>query len=533
MLDLMIPLAEQDLNTITSIEELQQLRRAAVERLQQIESDSGGRPLGSEQAAEFQAITELVEGDGGIDARIAERQHRLSVVQRLERTGAVEAGADEDDDEEEASASASVIRWEGARRAASPTRRAGRRVPADVFDLSAYRRTTRSDSEYATALRDGAMFAIEQSTFPHPLANEDAIRSDLEAFIGRLDPDDGERNAFCLHVLRTGSPAYNKAFALTVMGLPLGPAELQAMQLSVPGDGGNAVPFQFDPTVIRTSDGAINALRRIARQERVVGDKWRGVTASSVTVRRGLEGQVSVPSQPTLGRPELGTVKVDAFVPFSIELGLAWQSILSELAAIISDAKDEEEAQSFIYGDGVDEEPGGLLGTLPNGSRISVGGSGSNFGPEDLYAIDGAHANALAPRWRARASFLASKGIYNIIRSFADDSDGASLWVRLGEGLPDGLLGYRSEEQSTMPATAAGAPGEEDILVLGDFNQFLIADRVGMTVEVVQHLTQQATAGTGYGVPIGMRGLYAHWHNNARILVPNAFRALTVGSVGS
>jgi len=54
-----------------------------------------------------------------------------------------------------------------------------------------------------------------------------------------------------------------------------------------------------------------------------------------------------------------------------------------------------------------------------------------------------------------------------------------------------------------------------------------------MTVEVIPHLTQQQTAGAGYGIPVGMRGIYVHWHNNARILVPNAFRVLHKGAVGS
>jgi HK97 family phage major capsid protein len=133
-----------------------------------------------------------------------------------------------------------------------------------------------------------------------------------------------------------------------------------------------------------------------------------------------------------------------------------------------------------------------------------------------------------------RARWLGSNGVYNEIRALASDSDGSALWTRLGDNRPDGLLGKPVHEQSTMPASSeGGTESTDDYLVLGDFAQFLIVDRIGMTVEVAQHLFRQAVAGAGYGVPTGQRGFIAHWHNNARIVVPNAFRVLTRKEVGS
>jgi HK97 family phage major capsid protein len=59
------------------------------------------------------------------------------------------------------------------------------------------------------------------------------------------------------------------------------------------------------------------------------------------------------------------------------------------------------------------------------------------------------------------------------------------------------------------------------IALYGDFSRYLIVDRVGLTVEVVQHV---------FGAnqrPTGQRGLYAYWRNGAKVLDANAFRALT------
>jgi HK97 family phage major capsid protein len=61
------------------------------------------------------------------------------------------------------------------------------------------------------------------------------------------------------------------------------------------------------------------------------------------------------------------------------------------------------------------------------------------------------------------------------------------------------------------------------ILVLGDFRQFLIVDRVGMDVELVPHLF-----GTNRR-PTGQRGIFAMWRNNSTVLVPGAFRKLVTG----
>ncbi len=56
-------------------------------------------------------------------------------------------------------------------------------------------------------------------------------------------------------------------------------------------------------------------------------------------------------------------------------------------------------------------------------------------------------------------------------------------------------------------------------------SNYLIADRLGITAELIPHLT---AGGTAIHYPSGQRGLYVYGRTGAAALVPNAFRALVV-----
>jgi len=49
---------------------------------------------------------------------------------------------------------------------------------------------------------------------------------------------------------------------------------------------------------------------------------------------------------------------------------------------------------------------------------------------------------------------------------------------------------------------------------------FTIADRVGMTVELIPHLFGAAQG----NLPTGQRGLYAFWRTGSKVVVPEALR---------
>ena len=165
---------------------------------------------------------------------------------------------------------------------------------------------------------------------------------------------------------------------------------------------------------------------------------------------------------------------------------------------MIQDAKDVEEATSYLSGNGTAPNPEGLL----TAATIVVNtASTATFASVDLDATE----EALPSRFQSRAQWLGNRSIYNLVRHF-DSNNGPDLWVRIAEGLAHGgntgrtLLGYRANELSTMGTTHASA---DPLLVFGDFGYFLIVDRIGMQIELVPHLF--ATANNR---PSGQRGLF-------------------------
>ncbi|MFA4974752.1 MAG: phage major capsid protein, partial [bacterium] len=67
--------------------------------------------------------------------------------------------------------------------------------------------------------------------------------------------------------------------------------------------------------------------------------------------------------------------------------------------------------------------------------------------------------------------------------------------------------------------------GAEEIMIIGDFRNYVILDKVGMNVELIPHLV----GGTA-NYPTGQRGLYCYWRNSAKVATANAFRVLKVAT---
>lgn len=387
----------------------------------------------------------------------------------------------------------------------------------DVFDVDAIRRDSYNDEDLQGRYRDGAMRAAEVVKFGggRQVNREDA-QEQIQYF---LDDKDDANSTFAKRVLVTGAPTYERAWAKALAsGNPstLFGEEARALALGSDGSGGYAVPVQLDPTVIWTSAGVIDPLRQLARVEQIVGKEWQGITSAGATVTRSAEAAEVGDNSFTLAQKAVRTNRVAAFVPFSYELAESWGQVRSEITAALVDAKGREEATSFLVGDGsTAQQPGGLLGSL-SGNTVAVGTS-HTFVAKDIYNVE----VALDPRYRANGKILSSRALYNLVRQF-DTAGGAQLWERIGAGLPSRLLGYESYESSvvsaggfTLPDTAA-----HKLLVFGDFSNFLIVDRIGMSVELIPQVF-----GTN-GRPTGQRGIYAIWMNNSKVLVDAAFKVL-------
>jgi HK97 family phage major capsid protein len=390
------------------------------------------------------------------------------------------------------------------------------RAVENIWDIASVRAQSRSADEETRMLSDNAMRAVEGFQFPH----EDSNREDAQGHIERLlhkFSQGGDPQAFARHILATGSPQYRKAFGKALGGVALNTEEQRSLSLTS-GSGGYAVPVTLDPTIIPTSNGAVNPWRAISRVEQITGNTWNGVSAGAVVASRDLEFEEVSDDAPTLVQPTATVTKAQAFIPFSIEVGQDWGSLESEMARLIQDAKDVEEATAFATGAGTGVNPQGVL----TGATGTVAAGTAAFTVANAYAL----IEALPPRFRPNGTFVGNLAQYNRIRQF-DTAGGANLWV---QNLTQGV---GNDASGTLGATLLGKPAYESsvmasvltagskLLIFGDFRYFLIVDRIGMTVELVPHLF-----GATNQRPIGARGLLAYWRNTSRVLSASAFKVL-------
>lgn len=399
---------------------------------------------------------------------------------------------------------------------------------AEVFDIDSIRSMSYSGDDFLNKVDSNARRAIERANYG--VRNKESAQEQAEIL---LDTVDNSGRDLAKRMLLTGSPDYERGFTKLLRhgsdafcSNEERQALLRAAQhLGVGGSdagGGYAVPFQLDPTVMLTSAGVINPIRELARVETIVGKEWQGVTSAGTSVARGAEEAVAPESNFTLEQPVVRTNRVQGYTKFSLEIDLSWNALRSEITRMLVDAKGQEE-NSFITGNGSGTAPGGIVGSadLTSGQEV-VGLTEDGFTAADLYALE----EALDARWEGNASFLAHKSVYNKIRQFPTDGTAGSmnnLFVRsITEGTPNRLLDYPTYRSTGMNSlTTALATDNLPFMVFGDFKQFLIVDRIGMTVEMVPTVVDPTT-----GRPTGQRGVYAVWMNNSKILIPNAFRYL-------
>lgn len=467
---------------ILTIEERAARQSEIRARLAELDAQHAGAELPAEARAEWDSLSE--EHDTH-DRSIKDTQARMARIKQLAGTdGNVERGVQ------------------------APHSTVSPRRAENLYDLSEIRRIASSVEELPSLYRDHAMRSLDQARFGNGVDAAQA-RGNVERLLHTVDDEHG---TIARNMLITGSPVYRRAFGKAIVRQGTGgltAEEQRALSLGTPSGGGYAVPYQLDPTVILTSNGATNPLRQMARVEQITGKEWDGITSAGVTVARVAEATEASDNAPTLAQPTVKAERVQGFVPFSLEIEQDWNGLLDEVTMMLTDAKDVEEAQAFLTGTGIAPDANGLLTTLNASSNVTA----NTLTLGALYTLQG----ALPARFRGGASFLASLDVYNAVRQF-DTAGGAALWEYLANELPDRLLGKPSYEASGMPDATLSI--NDKYLVYGNFRNFLIVDRVGMIVDFVPHLF-----GTNRR-PTGQRGIYAMWRNNCKVLVDNAFRTL-------
>lgn len=329
--------------------------------------------------------------------------------------------------------------------------------------------------------------------------------------------------AIARHALLTGSPAYRSAWEKILQFpetfhsmLTVEEADAFRTAMSTTGSaGGYAIPFLLDPTVILSNAGSANPFRQISRIETGVSNKWNGLTSAGATAEWKTEGAAAADGSPSFAQPSITAYLADAFILGSFEV-FEDTNLANSIPALIQDAKDRLEDAAFATGTGSGQPFGVVTSTTAvTASRVSPTTAGT-FTTASRADVDKL-LESVPPRFRSRSSWVANYSTYGIVRRM-DIYGGGSFWANLGGGQPQQLLGQPIYEAYSMTSTVTTG---SNILLCGDFSQYLIFDRVGTTLEYVPNIFD-----TTSGRPTGQRGWLAHWRVGADVLVPNAFRVL-------
>lgn len=373
-------------------------------------------------------------------------------------------------------------------------------------------------------LRDNALRGVETATFPHPNAKPDEIRGHIQTLLDTKDSPDKE---LAKRVMQTGSPEYRRAFNDLIKS----GGEKRYAALEVVGTtttGGYAVPYTFDPTMIHTGAYTnINPFRQICRVEQIVGSNvWRGVSVGAVLAAYDGESDAVSEGGPTFALPTYTAQRASSFVTLSYETMQDRSDITSEIASLISEAKDTLEENQFAIGAGTTVYPHGMF--VKSKFTVKETITDNTFAVADLDATE----TALPLRHRRNAVWMYCRAVIRVIQGW-ETAYGKLFNSTLGypavgdiANNPGGntgmsLLGYPVWETPSAPATVTTDDTIVGILV--DPKQYLIVDRVGMNVKVVPDLFDATT-----GLPNGTGGVLAIWRNTAGPLNADAGRQVNI-----
>lgn len=445
------------------------------------------------------------ESDGSYRDTLVDRYQEIDretkpIIERMERIRAITRAADDPANLERPAAAASGNGADAARSGAGGPdlwRQTGR-SPYEDLEM------VRSHMVRTEELRGRAFDAIEGEAKRGNLAHDFAERATklVQDNPGKLGRGVAE------HILLTGSAEYQEAFRAYLED-PQGEAQRAALSLTL-ANGGYLLPFVLDPTIILTNTGSANPWRRISNVKQTTSNTWNGVTSAGVNAAWLAEAGVAADATPTVGNVVVTPQKAAAWLFGSYEV-LEDTDFGQQLPRLLADAKDRLEEAAFATGAGSGGVPQGVI---TGATTVVTTATTLVFAIGDIYATHG----ALPPRFRNApgCSWVMNVTYINKARQF-DTAGGASFWTNLGKGQPETLLGAPIYESTTMfgGTQAVGSL----ISVFGDFGQFIIVDRVGVSLIYEPLVKDQATQR-----PSGQAGWFMFWRTGSTVAIPNAFR---------
>lgn len=297
--------------------------------------------------------------------------------------------------------------------------------------------------------------------------------------------------------------------------------EYRAMSEGTTTAGGFGIPVFIDPSIIMTAQGTDNPFLELAKQVDVNTNQWKGVSSAGVTWHFNYaEGSAVSDDSPTLAQPTVPIYMARGFLPYSIELGQDYPGFADEMATLLSAGYDELLVDKFTRGAGASNlEPTGILTALSANTnvRVAVTAAGS-LGGTDPYKV----WQALPQRFRRNAAWLMSVATNNAVRQLGTANVYHAFTVNLPQDWADTLFRRAVRESPYMPDVTTSTTATIGLAVVGDFSNYLIARRGGMSVELVPMLFD-----TTYNRPTGQRGWFAYSRIGGGSINDLGFRLLT------
>jgi len=292
----------------------------------------------------------------------------------------------------------------------------------------------------------------------------------------------------------------------------------RAMAESPTSAGGFGIPVFIDPSIILTAQGTRNPFLELAKQVTVNTNVWKGVSSAGVSWAFQAEAAAVTDNSPTLAQPTVTVFMARGFIPYSIEIGQDYPAFADEMANLLASGYNELLIDKFTRGAGT-TEPTGIMTALSANTnvRITVTTAGQ-LGAPDPYKVWA----QLPQRFRNNANWLMSVDVNNKIRQLGTANVYHAFTVNLPDMWADSLFGSRVYESPYMPDSTAFTTTSSAVAVVGDFSNYVIARRGGMSVELVPTLFDVTN-----NRPTGQRGWFAYARIGGNSVNDLGFRLLT------
>lgn len=382
-------------------------------------------------------------------------------------------------------------------------------VKRDAFEVLETRGAGMSRAEYRQALVDGNLRALEGKLESNEA--EVQVEKVLKRHAGDL--------RWASEMLERSRPAYERGFFKALAGREYSMSEEERTALSTltNANGKFALPTHLDPTLIITNTGTSNAVRGIAKVVTLTeGKTWNGLSSAGVTASFDTELSEVSDDSPTFSQPTIDVHQARAFVQYSIQAEQDIDSLGAMLMELLADAKDRLEGAKHCSGSG-SGEPFGIFTAIDAtaGSEVTSG-TAAAIALADLNSV----YTGLPVRYRGRSSWLYNPQVGAAIKAL-----GTAVSASFSGDLRDpyaGRINGRPVVESDDAPYVTTTTALDQRLILGDFSNYVIVDKPGsMTVESVPHLFH-----TSNNLPMGARGVFAHWRTGADSVNDDAFRLL-------